>query len=285
MSRIGARIIQATTWIDWVYRRFDRVRALLVTAYASDATLAAFNDLAYGASPLYDASDASFRERLFEWEEDVVARVFPAAPARVLVGGAGGGREAFQLAGRGYEVTAFEPSRGLAQSMAERAAASGATVAAFVGRYEGLPVLHRVGGEPFDLSQGKPFDVSMLGWSSFSHIRDPRVRIATLRAFAGLTDGPVVLSFFTTAADQPANPSRLRRRLDRLGRRSPGDAFTVHVGFYHLSSSEEVAAEVRSAGLSMVAESYNDADGHWPWIAVARPQIAGRIAAASPPLA
>jgi SAM-dependent methyltransferase len=263
-----ARVIQATTAVDWVYRRFDRLRALLVTAYATDAALGAYNDLVYGATPIYDASQAGFRERLFDWEEDVVARVLPAAPSRVLVGGAGGGREAFQLAARGYQVTAFEPSPGLARSMSERASRDGSGVEAFVGRYEGLPVVHAVDtGEPVDLARVPRFDASMLGWSSFSHIRDPRARIATLRAFADLTDGPVVVSFFSTPPAAPA-PGRLRRFLNSLGRRSPGDAFTVHIGFYHLSSPEEIAQEVAAAGLSIVASSFNDSDGHWPWVAV-----------------
>jgi SAM-dependent methyltransferase len=271
VSAIVARIIKATTLIDWAYHRFDRVRALLVTAYASDTALAAYNDLAYGATPVYDAGAAQFRERLFNWEEDFVSRVFPAAPARVLVGGAGGGREAFQLAERGYDVTAFEPSPGLARSMADRAAGSGAAVRALLGRYETLPVLYQVGsGERVDLAQAKPFDASMLGWSSFSHIRDSRTRIAALRAFADLTDGPVVVSFFSTPPARRQTPTRLRRLLDTLGRRTPGDTFTVHIGFYHLSSPEEMSREVAAAGLAIVAESYDDSDGHWPWVAVAR---------------
>ncbi|MBA2302321.1 MAG: class I SAM-dependent methyltransferase [Acidobacteria bacterium] len=281
-SRLVARMIKATTAIDWAYRRFDRMRALLVTAYASDEALAAYNDLTYGAAPVYDAHASQFRERLFNWEEDFVARVFPAAPSRVLVGGAGGGREAFQLAGRGYDVTAFEPSPHLARSMADRARASGAAVSALLGRYESLPVLQDIGnGERIDLTLTRPFDASMLGWSSFSHIRDTRTRIAALRRFAALTDGPVVVSFFSTPPAKPAAPSSLRRVMNRLGRRSDGDAFTVHIGFYHLSSPGEVAREVAAAGLQIVMESYDDSDGHWPWVAVARPQIAARLAATS----
>jgi hypothetical protein len=281
-SRLVARMIKATTAIDWAYRRFDRVRALLVTAYASDDALAAYNDFAYGTTPVYDAHAAQFRERLFNWEEDFVARVFPAAPARILVGGAGGGREAFQLAAKGYDVTAFEPSSHLAESMAARARSSGAAVRALLGRYESLPTLQDVeSGAGVDLARSKPFDASMLGWSSFSHIRDTRARIAALRAFAELTDGPVVVSFFSTPPATASAPSTLRKTLNTLGRRTEGDAFTVHIGFYHLSSPAEIAREAAAAGLEIVTESYDDSDGHWPWVAVARPQIAARLAAAS----
>ena len=54
------------------------------------------------------------RKRCFE-------RYFPPPPAHILVGGAGGGREAFALLERGYRVTAFEPSEALAASMAAAA--------------------------------------------------------------------------------------------------------------------------------------------------------------------
>ena len=61
-------------------------------------------------------------------------------PGRLLIGGAGGGREAFALAARGYEVVAFEPSAALARSMVQHAPA-GISVEALIGRYEDLPWL------------------------------------------------------------------------------------------------------------------------------------------------
>jgi hypothetical protein len=81
--------------------------------------------------------------------------------------------------------------------MADRAAASGKPVEVFLGRYQDLPLLRRVGtDEVVDLRAGGRFDAAMLGWSSFSHIRHRQDRIATLQRFAEVTDGPVVASFF-----------------------------------------------------------------------------------------
>ena len=273
-SKLGARLLRATLLLDRVYTKFDRGRALLVTAFASDDVLAEYNDLAYGAAGTYDPSTTAFRDQLFNWEKDAIRRVFPAPPARVLVGGAGGGREAFQLASSGYRVTAFESSPGLVRSMAGRAGTQPG-VEAMVGRYESLPVLVGLDGASIDLKDREPFDAALLGWSSFSHIRHARARIDALRAFAGLTAGPVVVSFFSRPSD-PAPTSRLRRALDTLGRRVEGDQFTTHIGYYHLSSREELSEEIAAAGLTIVDASYEAADGSWPWVAVARPQIAAR---------
>lgn len=283
ISRLIALGIQATTLVDRAYRGFDRLRRVLVTAYASDGVLAAFNDLTYAATPVYDASDAQFRERLFNWEMDAVARVFPPAPARVLVGGAGGGREPFELARRGYEVMAFEPAAALARSMAARVAANGLRVTPLVGRYEELPVLHEVAtGRAIDLSHEARFGAALLGWASFSHIREQRMRVATLRAMAALTDGPVIVSFYKDPRPRQAS-GRWDRFFKRFGRRSEGDAFTIYVGFYHLTSPDEMARDVAAAGLEFVDTSYDDSDGHWPWVAVARPEIASTFSPRLPP--
>ncbi len=267
--------------VDRALSRYDRLRSFLVTCAATDGVLDAYNDLAYGATRVYDASAPEFRERLFNWEAGLVGGVFPPPPGRVLVGGAGGGREAFELISRGYAVVAFEPSDVLARSMADRAATSGVPVEVFLGRYQDLPVLRRVGsGEVVDLRQGARFDAAMLGWSSFSHIRHRQDRITTLRRFAEVTDGPVVASFFLRR-DGTRPRHRLSQWAARLGLRADGDRSTPHIGFFHQSSADELAGEVAEAGLVVVAVSYNDTDGYWPWIAVARPDVASASGAPS----
>ena len=277
MSRLVARLIRASMLADRALTRYDQARSFLVTCTASDEVLDAYNDLAYGATRVYDASAAQFRTALFNWEADLVRQVFPPPPGRVLVGGAGGGREAFELVGKGYSVTAFEPSPTLARSMADRAAQTGVPVEALLGRYQDLPILETVSGEAVDLTRSARFSAAMLGWSSFSHIRHRQDRVTTLQRFAALTDGPVVASFFLRPSSTPSK-SRVGRAATRLGLRAEGDRFTPHIGYYHMSSREEIAGEVRDAGLVIVADSYNESDGYWPWVAVARPDVA-----ASPP--
>ena len=116
-----ARAVHVTRAFDWLYRSADRARSELVAALASDEVLDRFNDIAYAGSRSYRPDASSFRAYLFPWEEEAIQRFFPKPPAHVLVGGAGGGREALALVERGYRVTAFEPSAGLVDALAARA--------------------------------------------------------------------------------------------------------------------------------------------------------------------
>ena len=113
--------------VDRGFNYYDRLRSLVVSCLASDAVLDGVQRHGVWRNAVYDANAPQFRGKLFNWEVEMVTG-FPAPPGRVLVGGAGGGREAFELSARGYAVTAFEPSRVLAQSMADRARSTGAAV-------------------------------------------------------------------------------------------------------------------------------------------------------------
>jgi len=273
LSRLGARVIRASILADRAIAHFDRVRSLVVTSLASDAVLEAYNDLAYRSTVVYDATAPQFREQLFNWETELVDRAFPAPPGRVLVGGAGGGREAFELCARGFTVTAFEPSHALARSMGDRARSSGAAVQPLVGRYQDLPVLRTLDGQPVDLRDQARFDAALLGWSSYSHIRQRSERVATLAALARLTEGPVCASFFLRRETPgPAATHPLSAWAARRGLRREGDRFTPHIGFFHQSTVEEIDGEIAEAGLVRVGLSDNDGDGYWPWFAAARPR-------------
>jgi SAM-dependent methyltransferase len=255
---------------DRSFDRFDRLRSRLVSRLASDDVLEAYNDLTYSAQKVYDSGSDTFRSELFNWEADLAGRVLRPPPGRILVGGAGGGREAFALAERGYTVTAFEPSPALARSMADHAAARSASVDAWIGRYEALPRLESIDGrEAKDLGTGATFDAALLGWTSFSHVRSREARILTLRAFAQVTDGPVAFSFYLGRARRhPA--SGAARLLDAIGLGGAGDRFTPHVGYFHVSQREELEAEIAEAGLRVIDASWDDSDGRWPWVAVVR---------------
>ena len=113
MRRVSAwlaRGVHFSNIVDRTSRRFDRLRSALLVAFASDSFLDEYNALTYGLENSYRADSAAFRRGLFDWEERAVERFFPRPPARVLVGGAGGGREAFALHEKGYTVVAFDPA-------------------------------------------------------------------------------------------------------------------------------------------------------------------------------
>jgi SAM-dependent methyltransferase len=265
----AARLLLASTSIDRGFRLFDRLRSELVLAFASDRTLDRFNDLAYASAPDYDPSGTSFRAYLFPWEEAVIERFFPKAPARILVGGAGSGREAFALVDRGYDVMAFDPSRGLVAAMAARATAN-AHLEAYVGAYEELPLLRPVRGSDttIDLTAVAPFDASVIGWGSFSHLRTDHVRVRTLRGFGDVTRGPVVVSFLKMGSGPSTRPAvaRARRRLRARKGRDERDAFSVHIGYYHVFEEREIIDLAGRAGLHVAHLSTDERETNWPHV-------------------
>lgn len=263
LRRIGAFALSTTTVVDRAYRLFGGVRSSLVATLATDGLLEAFNERAYRGGDAYDPHSSAFRSRLFNWEEDVFARHLPRPPARVLIGGAGGGREALTLVARGYETCAFDPSAALVRAM-ESSAPEGARLGSFVGRYEQLPhvtALAHPGST--DLSADRPFDAALFGWASYSHLRGSDRRVDALRRMAALTRGPVIFSFFPAP---PAHaPNRLQRWAARVHLWSPHDRFTPVVGYYHLSTRAELLDEVARAGLTVVELSEDGSDGRWPY--------------------
>jgi SAM-dependent methyltransferase len=269
----AARLLLASTSIDRGFRLFDRLRSELVLAFASDRTLDRFNDLTYARAPDYDPSGASFRAYLFPWEEGVIERFFPPAPARILVGGAGSGREAFALVDRGYDVTAFDPSAGLVAAMAERSSGN-PRLEGYVGAYEELPVLRpiREGGTPIDLNDVQPFDASVIGWGSFSHLRSSEARLQTLRSFGDSTRGPVVVSFLKMGSAPPVRPAvaRARRRLRARKGRDERDAFSVHIGYYHVFDEQEIVDLAGRTDLEVVHLSSDERETSWPHAVLAR---------------
>ena len=163
-----ARLLHATRLVDRLFRKFEGARLELVLALASDRLLSRYNDLTYAHSEAYHPGSSRYRDALHPWEETVVSSHFPAPPSRVLIGAAGGGREAFALARRGYGVVAFEPSP-LADRMSA-ARAPDADVEIYRARYGDLPHVRTLDGRLVDLAATAKFDAGIIGWASFSHL-------------------------------------------------------------------------------------------------------------------
>jgi hypothetical protein len=264
VRELSARLILSTKWVDRTQLLFDRVRSELVAGLASDEMLDRLNDLVYTDAGGYDPKAPGFREYLFPWEEEVIERFFPTAPARILIGGAGSGREAFALLDRGYEVVTFDPSEGLIGLMA-KGVQPGQPLQAFRAAYEDLPSLHPAsgGGPVKDLREMPSFDASLLGWGSYSHLRTPEQRVHTLRRFREVTQGPIVVSFLHMGSRHRGARRliRLRQRLRAVRHRTEGDAFSIYIGFYHVFNDAEVRelaaqAQLEVAHLSEERESW-----------------------------
>jgi hypothetical protein len=253
---LGARLIRASQAVDRAFRRFERLRSELVVALAGDDVLDRYNDLMYSGAAEYDPASSDFLDFLFPWEERTIERFFPLPPARALVGAAGAGREAFALADRGYEIVAFDPAAGPVQSMAERVTPDG-KIAVYRAAYEDLPRLLPAGPGHLEASLDAvgPFDVSLLGLGSISHIRTRTGRLQALRSIAAVTRGPLIVSFLARPPSGSDSEPRLRwltRRARSRRGRDAADRFALDAGFFHLFDQAEIRELAEQAGLDVV---------------------------------
>jgi hypothetical protein len=212
-----------------------------------------------GRGGLHAVDDAVYRQRrnygedehnlrgLFDWEEEAVKRWF-AGCRRLLVLGAGGGREVIALARMGYRVAGFECNRALVGAAND-----------ILGRH-GLRDSASVAWLARDTAPdgAERFDGVIVGWSAYMLISGRQSRI---RFLAGLharvaAGGPLLISFFT----RPGDSSRLRaisrvanaiRRLLRRPLVEVGDDLAPN--YVHRFTAAEVEAELRDAGFRLVA--------------------------------
>jgi hypothetical protein len=208
----------------------------------------------------YDYQDLEYNRRgLWGWEQQAISRHF-GSRRRLMVVGAGGGREVLALQRLGYEVDGFECDPGLVTRANELLVAEG-----LVG------TMRPCSPDECPHAEG-PYDGIVIGWGAYLHIPGKQRRIDFLRGFHRLmsNDSPLLVSFLCRSRQQGrmrviarvANPIRwlLHRELVELG-----DLLDPH--FFHFFTREEIVAELEAAGFQLV--EYSEAGyGH----AVARPR-------------
>ena len=247
---MAARCLHATYAVDRLHMRFDQARSLLVLAFASDALLEHHSDVFYRKM----GERVFLRDVLFEWEVDAIKKFFPPPPARILVGGAGLGREAFGIAKLGYSVAAFEMVPRLADLMRATCRQSAASIEVYCGTYQDLPFLEGENAIRVDLRTQPPFEAAVVGWGSFGQLITDAERIDTLRRFGEVTRGPILVSFYPNYSYEPDPPANggLRSWLRQRARRRGLAKFVMRSGYNRLMSAEEVRETVAAAGLSLL---------------------------------
>ena len=215
-----------------------------------DEAMRLIDESYYDEVPKY-ADEAYNRRGLNDWERDAIDRFF-AGRRRIVVTGAGGGREVLALLDLGYDALGFEPNVKLARFGEGLLARSG-----HPGR------LRQVDRDAWPTDSG-PCDGVIVGWGSYMLIRGRRRRVAFLRdARARLEPGaPLLVSFFARSG----RPGYLRLvvaiggRIRRLRGAEPvelGDA--MERNYVHYFDRAEIGSELREAGFEL---AWYDAAGY-----------------------
>jgi hypothetical protein len=241
LERAARELLQAAAWA-------------LVPAGRRDAVTQG----GYARLPTYLPGGATFERGLFAYE--ALALTHPAWPraGKVLVGGAGGGREVKALLARGHAVRAFEPVEPLAAACAGVCRAGDG--ACLVGAYADLAAAARGEGGPLaPLVAEAPYDAVWLGWGSLAHVTEPERVEAIFAAARRLAPaGPLFTNFYPRAVE--GRGVRLAARLDRLlrllgapGRRPEGGVFHPQGAFVVTHTRDALAAVAARHGYAVAA--------------------------------
>jgi hypothetical protein len=214
-----------------------------------------------------DQIDAAYYERhrmyvdddhntrgLWVWERRAIETYF-SDRRRLIVTGAGGGREVVALADLGHEVTGYECNSQLLEAARDLLARR-----RIVARVHPMPR----GQWP---STAPTADGVVIGWGSYMLIRGRERRIAVLKGARSVlaTGAPVLVSFFVRPDDHSPYYRTIRLVADTLGRCRHngsielGDALAPN--FVHVFTMREIREELAAAGFSL-ASSGND---HYGW--------------------
>jgi len=191
----------------------------------------------------YYASTEHNLSGFFGWEKSVLDQFFRPG-SRILVAGAGGGREVLALRKAGFDAEGFECSVPLVRASEQIFDRLGES------RYVTLC-------EPDRVPQGpRIYDGLVVGWTVYTHIPTTARRVAFLQALneRALSNSPLLVSYFARhgrASDDVLvhRTAKLWRLLLR-GRKEPlemGDRIN-YARFVHSFTSDEVEAELRAAG-------------------------------------
>lgn len=177
------------------------------------------------------------------WEGPLVERAFPQG-ARVVVTGAGGGREVLALLERGYDAVGYEPHAGLVRA--------GSALLSRRGYPDRLREMQR---DVFPSGTG-PIDALLVGWGSYMLSPGRERRVAFIRAARERMDddAPALLSFFVRSPSERdyvrlAAAANVVRRVRGLEAVEVGDA--LRPNFVHHFTRDELQAELVAAGFTL----------------------------------
>ncbi len=221
----------------------------------SPQQLQQYTEMHYDGINLYKDDDYILRG-LFDWEKTCIEKYFQGLE-KILLTGAGSGRETLALSRMGYSVDAFECNPTLVNHGNDL--------------FARMNIAARIELCACDVAPrtGKMYDGVIAGWGMYALIQGRARRIAFLRQLRAqcAAGAPLLLSFFTRKDDRfryrfTRRVANIFRWLLRRERVEVGDELMPD--YIHNFIQAEIAAEMEAAGFQLVyydTEEYGQAIG------------------------
>lgn len=227
-------------------------------------------------SHIYDSMGDLWQESLFEWEKKWFEQYLGPGVDKLLIGGAGAGREVKYFLEQNKEIVAFDGSPRLAR-LGKKKYSDTSTCVFLSLTYEDLfyaTSSDAAKGRGLVMDMG-PYDAVLLGWGSFTHLTTHTDRVALLSFLREICpSGPVLLSFWMADSQEDVIRSG---QADRLGRRlgaviaGAGDKWQAERrwdkvsclgGFGHYFTEEEIRQISQDAGYKVAYLSTSGGKPH-----------------------
>lgn len=181
---------------------------------------------------------------LFEWEKTVVEQYYSKCK-KILIGGAGGGREIVALSKLGYDVTGFESNAHLVEF--------GNILLKEVGIYKSIKLTKR----DCCPDNNEQYDGIILGWGMYMLIPGKERRITLLKNLRNKIppDSPILLSFFSRKEEinifgKITKHANFIRKLFRKQPLQTGDRLQPNL--VHYFTENELRNELEAGGFRLV---------------------------------
>lgn len=181
---------------------------------------------------------------LFAWEKNVIEIYFNNCK-RILVGGAGGGREVLALCKLGYEVDSFECHPELV------------TFANKLLKKEGFLAEVQLVSRDECLNSNRRYNGLIVGWSAYMLIQGKERRISLLKNMRVKVSpqSPLLVSFFSRKPDErrfrvTAAVANVLRCILRRNYIELGDSLAPN--YVHCFTEAEISEELRQGGFELI---------------------------------
>lgn len=236
-------------FIKKTYNLMDAVLSGIWLGVMSEKSLDIYDEMHYNNSEKYTDDNYNL-SGLFEWEKERIEKYFLKSK-KVLLLGAGGGRETVALFRMGYNVDSFECNMGLVEY-------GNIFLKKYTKDYK-IKYLQK-DSVPSVIMK---YDGIIIGWGAYSHIRGFEKRIAFLKKLQPFLnkDAPLMISFLTNEekgrqekiTKKVSDFFRFLRNKDKI---EPGDK--LQASFVHYFTKQEIIKELTQSNYKVL--DYYDID-------------------------